>query len=56
MKMLELLLSPDTPLWIKLGAIALLIGIVVAWWTRDYWQDLHTPDNTSDERKARPPF
>ena len=56
MKLLELLLSSETPLWAKLLVAALLIGAVIAWWTRDYWQDLHTPDNTSDKRKARPPF
>jgi hypothetical protein len=56
MKALEILLSPETPLPLKLGAAALLLGAVVAWWTRDYWQDLHKPDDVPDRRQARPPF
>ncbi len=56
MTLLKILLSPNTPLWVKLIVVALLIGAAIAWWTRDYWQDLHTPDKTSNKRKARPPF
>ena len=56
MEPLKILLSPDTPLWLKIGAAMFLIGAVTAWWTRDYWQDLHKPDQVSDKRKARPPF
>jgi len=55
MGLLKALLSPDTPLWLKLGAMALLIVAVVAWWTQDYWQSLVAPDKKSDKRQARPP-
>ena len=56
MKLLEILLEPDKPLWLKIGVAVVLVAGVAAWWAQDYWQGLHTPDDTSDKRKARPPF
>jgi len=56
MGLVKALLSSNMPLWVKLGIAALLIGAVVAWWARGYWQDLHTPNQISGKRKARPPF
>jgi len=50
------LLSPLVPLWIKIGVAVLLIGAVIAWWTQDYWHDLHTPAETPQGPRARPPF
>ncbi len=58
--LLNYLLSPDTPLWIKISALVLAIvlggGSLVVWWTQDYWQNLNTPDQKSGKRQARPPF
>lgn len=55
-KAVEFLLSPETPLWVK---IAIFVGLAVAialWWTRPLWHDLQTPNAGEAERKARPPF
>ncbi len=54
-KAVEFLLSPETPLWVK---IVIFVGFAVAlalWWARPFWHDLQTPNETR-ERKARPPF
>ncbi len=56
MKLIELLFSSGIPAWIKIGIVLFLIASVVAWWTRDYWTDLHTPDTPLGKNKYKPPF
>ena len=56
MKLAELLFSSDIPAWIKIGVVLALLGMAAAWWTRDYWQDLHTPDTPPGKNKYKPPF
>ena len=56
MTLIKILLEPDKPLWLKVGAVIVIIALLVAWWTRPFWHDLQTPSKTERERKARPPF
>ncbi len=56
MKIVELLFSSEIPVWIKIAIVVLLLGMIGAWWTREYWQDLHTPDMPPGKNKYKPLF